>query len=347
MDEIVERVENNFINIYNKFDILDKKLNDYHMIFDKINEMIDIIISDEYTKIHKAYFPMKNYDLVQDRFFIYNEVIDIPLKKNSYIIFEYIFKSEYINIPLVINLKIDDVLEKDFNIHLKKHNEVRHMFKLDYNITKINFYLYLYNNEIYNDEKMEYLKKILFNNKKLNLIYFLLYKYMNYYRKNVNNTANGIKLKMQIGALTVEMTENINKINDLLEVDKDIKKDVSDNSNSIKNIKNEIDLQLSDKVDQKYINDTLYDKKYIDDSLNDKVDKSNIDNLLSDNYYDKNNTNLKFNDLYNEIYLDNKFDNIYDKTEINDINSKLNRNIVLFNTNLTNHIDKYSREKKY
>ena len=38
------------------------------------------------------------------------------------------------------------------------------MFKLDYNITEINFCLYLYNNEIYNDEKMEYLKKILFNN---------------------------------------------------------------------------------------------------------------------------------------------------------------------------------------
>ena len=27
MDEMVERVENNFINIYNKLDILDKKLN--------------------------------------------------------------------------------------------------------------------------------------------------------------------------------------------------------------------------------------------------------------------------------------------------------------------------------
>ena len=54
MDEIVERFENNFINIYKKFD--------------KINEMIDIIISDEYTKIHKTYFPMKNYDLAQDRF---------------------------------------------------------------------------------------------------------------------------------------------------------------------------------------------------------------------------------------------------------------------------------------
>ena len=167
MDEIVERVENNFINIYKKFDILDKKLNDYQILYDKINEMIDIIISDEYTKIYKTYLPMKNYDLMQDRFFIYNAVIDIPLKKNSYIIFEYIFESEYINIPLVINLKIDDVLEKDFNIHLKKHNEVRHMFKLDYNVIKINFYLYLYNNEIYNDEKMEYLKKILFNNKKI------------------------------------------------------------------------------------------------------------------------------------------------------------------------------------
>ena len=56
---------------------------------------------------------------MQDCFFIYNAVINIPLKKDSYIIFEYIFEAEYIDIPLVINLKIDDVLEKDFNIHLK------------------------------------------------------------------------------------------------------------------------------------------------------------------------------------------------------------------------------------
>ena len=32
MDNIViERIENNFIYIYNKFDILDEKLNDYHI----------------------------------------------------------------------------------------------------------------------------------------------------------------------------------------------------------------------------------------------------------------------------------------------------------------------------
>ena len=127
--------------------------------------MLDIIISNEYTKIYKIYYPMKNHNLSQDQFFIYNSLIHIPLKKNTFIIFEYIFQAEYINIPLVINLKIDNVLEKDFHINLKKYNKIRHMFKLDYNITKINFYMYLFNNEIYNDQKMGYLKKILFNNK--------------------------------------------------------------------------------------------------------------------------------------------------------------------------------------
>ena len=72
--------------------------------------MIDLIISNEYNKIYKTYYPMKNYDLSQDRFFIYSEIIDIPLKKNSHTIFEYIFNREYIDIPLVINLKIDDIL---------------------------------------------------------------------------------------------------------------------------------------------------------------------------------------------------------------------------------------------
>ena len=65
MDEIVE---NNFINIYNKFDILDKKLNTYHIKIYEINNMIDLIISNEYNKIYKTYYPMKNYDLSQDRF---------------------------------------------------------------------------------------------------------------------------------------------------------------------------------------------------------------------------------------------------------------------------------------
>ena len=45
------------------------------------------------------------------------------------------------------------------------------MFKLEYNITKINFYLYLYNNEIYNDEKWNTWKKYCLITNKLNLIF--------------------------------------------------------------------------------------------------------------------------------------------------------------------------------
>ena len=56
-----------------------------------------------------------------------------------------------------------------------------------------------------------------------------------YYRKTVNNTANDIKLKMQMAAFTLKLSENNNKIDDLLKTDKDIKKDITDNSNSIKN----------------------------------------------------------------------------------------------------------------
>ena len=91
MDEIIERIENKFTNIYDKFDILDIKLNDFHIKFEDMNKMIDIIISDEYTKIYRTYYPIKNYDLVQDKFFIYAGYINTPLKKNSYIIFEYSF----------------------------------------------------------------------------------------------------------------------------------------------------------------------------------------------------------------------------------------------------------------
>ena len=52
----------------NKFNTLDKKLNNYHTKFDKINELIDIIISDEYTQFYKTFYPLKNHDLSKDKF---------------------------------------------------------------------------------------------------------------------------------------------------------------------------------------------------------------------------------------------------------------------------------------
>ena len=42
---------------------------------------------------------------------------------------------------------------------------------------------------------------------------------MNYYRKNVNNTTNDLKLKMQMAAFTLKLSENNNKIDDLLKAD--------------------------------------------------------------------------------------------------------------------------------
>ena len=52
---------------------------------------------------------------------------------------------------------------------------------------------------------------------------------MSYYRKPKNKTIDDVKLKMQLGALTLKISENNNKTDSLLAVDKNIKKDVSSN----------------------------------------------------------------------------------------------------------------------
>ena len=54
-----------------------------------------------------------------------------------------------------------------------------------------------------------------------------------YYRKNVNDTVNDVKLKTQIGILTLKLSENNDKIDDLLEIDKNIKNDISSNTTKI------------------------------------------------------------------------------------------------------------------
>ena len=63
---------------------------------------------------------------------------------------------------------------------------------------------------------------------------------MNYYRKPINKVIEDVKLKMQLGALTLKLSENNNKIDDLIGVDKNIKNDISTNSGKIGNNKNDI-----------------------------------------------------------------------------------------------------------
>ena len=185
---------------------------------------------------------------------------------------------------------------------------------------------------------------------------------MNYYRKNVDNTANDLKLKMQMAAFTLKLNENNDKIDDLLEVDKNIKKDISDNSNSIKNFYTKQD--VNNIISQYYLKKYLYDKTYIDTNflVKSEIDKKDNEILnivnnhiqdvknnyhLKNNVYDKNYINNLTNNLYNRTYLDNKFDNIYNKTEVNNKTSKLDRNIILFNTNLTKFIDEtYKKDKE-
>ena len=106
---------------------------------------------------------------------------------------------------------------------------------------------------------------------------------MKYYRKPINKTVNDVKLKMQIGALTVKITENINKINDLLEVDKDIKKDIADNSNKI--------VSMNESITNNFNGISINEKsiKFKTDTINSNIDemKSTLDNhdLSSDNKY--------------------------------------------------------------
>ena len=68
---------------------------------------------------------------------------------------------------------------------------------------------------------------------------------MNCYRKPINKVVDDVKLKMLLGALTLKISEN-NKKNDLLiNVDKNIKKDVSSNTSKIDNNENDVFSNLS------------------------------------------------------------------------------------------------------
>ena len=69
---------------------------------------------------------------------------------------------------------------------------------------------------------------------------------MDYYRKPINKVANDVKLKMQLGALTLKLSENNKKIDDLIGVDKNIKKDVSSNTTKIDTNTSNIDEIKSD-----------------------------------------------------------------------------------------------------
>ena len=96
-----------------------------------------------------------------------------------------------------------------------------------------------------------------------------------YYRKIVNNTANDVKLKMQMAAFTLKLSENINKINDLLEVDKNIKKDIVNNSNKI--------VSMNESITNNFNRISINERsiKFKTDTINSNIDemKSTLTNV--------------------------------------------------------------------
>ena len=140
-----------------------------------------------------------------------------------------------------------------------------------------------------------------------------------YYRKTVNNTANDVKLKMQMAAFTLKLSENINKINDLLEVDKNIKKDIVNNSNNF--------VSMNERMTNNFNRISINDRKikFKTDTINSNINEikstlTNVKNDLSD---------LKVNENVGNYSIQNFF--IYDiDVENNYTLNKDNPKFVIF-----------------
>ena len=115
-----------------------------------------------------------------------------------------------------------------------------------------------------------------------------------YYRKTVNKVVNDVKLKMQLGALTLKLNENNKKIDDLIGVDKNIKKDISNNTGKIDSNINAI--KLVNKNSQDNSADISTNSKQI--NINSEFISTNSENINDINEIKSNLNNIK-NDLSN------------------------------------------------
>ena len=131
---------------------------------------------------------------------------------------------------------------------------------------------------------------------------------MNYYRKPINKVIDDVKLKMQLGALTLKLSENNNKIDDLIGVDKNIKKDISTNSG-------------------------LIDTNTSSISSNSELISTNEGNISSNLSKITNieNNLIIVNDIYNETFVISRFSSTWSNNRIfyRTINSKFTTNGII------------------
>ena len=137
---------------------------------------------------------------------------------------------------------------------------------------------------------------------------------MDYYRKPINKVANDVKLKMQLGILTLKLSENNKKIDDLIKVDKNIKNNVSSNTTKI-------DTNTSN------INEIKDDLSNIDFNSGNKYSIENffIYNIEIEKNYTLNKDNPEFT-IFNYTLEDN-----FKKDDILEIDCKILYNYTSYN----------------
>ena len=148
---------------------------------------------------------------------------------------------------------------------------------------------------------------------------------MDYYRR-INKVVNDVKLKIQLGALTLKLSENNKKIDDLIGVDKNIKKDIISISNLINSNTESISTNL-EKIDNftQYIlqSGKDFEEKYIIEKQIFKFDKDKhfytmfekeieFDFTKNSLLFVKNNIYYKYDDLLDDYHRLQHEYNIYD-----------------------------------
>ena len=190
---------------------------------------------------------------------------------------------------------------------------------------------------------MEYLKKNYLITKKLNLIYFLIYRYMNYYRKSVDN----VKLKMQIGALTLKLSENNGNISSNLSKINTNTSDISNSKTDISSNLSKINTNTSDISSNLTKINTIEENnlKISDEVFNDKY------NIVNQSFNFNKNTHsyrlfekvIENNMTTGELIINNIINYKYDNLE-NDINRLTHlyeffddKNVLIYSITLDNH----------
>ena len=143
---------------------------------------------------------------------------------------------------------------------------------------------------------------------------------MNHYRKPINKVVDGVKLKMRISALTLKISENNDKIDDLLKVDKNFNSKISSNINELNNIKNDISSNFK-KIENiendisAQIKSKIFDERYTvkNKSFNDKDFYLLFKTKILHNFTNKRileiNSKFNYNNLNSKISHEYKFYN--------------------------------------